>query len=79
MNLRRLLWCLWGYCVACVAPRRRFYDIDVAIYRTLVYGALPVRLRDELDLEMLGTDLRRVVHDTMYPVHVSVWLRAGGR
>lgn len=56
---------------------RRFYRTRYDATRTI--DEFSVRLRSDVDLDSVRSDLIGVIHDTIHPAHASVWLRGGQR
>jgi hypothetical protein len=55
------------------AVDHRFYRRKYDAQRTI--DDFSAHLRDEVDLATLDRELSRVVHETLQPAHVSLWLR----
>jgi hypothetical protein len=54
---------------------RRFYRSKYDAARTLAH--FMARLRDDVDLDQLGDDIVTVVHETVQPATVSLWVGRG--
>jgi hypothetical protein len=54
---------------------RRFYRARYDATRTI--DEFSVRLRSDVDLDSVRSDLIGVIHDTVHPTHASVWVRGG--
>src|SRR5262249_49250905 len=55
---------------------RRFYRRKYDAARTL--EAFSMRLRDDVDLDSLTTELLRIVQETMQPASLVLWVRPSG-